>query len=870
MSTSQRLLAVRYQLIVELARKKLFSAILETFADTDVFSHSTSPSIFIVYAHDNDKEGVANAWCVRRLIEWLGAIRSRTLSDKSPLPLWSTREGGSAAIQNILDNQFCLLPAHDNSDDIGTIKSVDKVIVCGSELLKRYYENTLTVSYVDAIGTSYTKGQTGGVVESNCCHDAFHHVLTELAFLKLRRAQSLDNQHGIIPVTLDRELMTYLPFLENCDLVLKLKSFEEFDLHRLFFRLLQQIYKEEHSLVRRFENCYNEATERLKKEATMAQGISQERLDAIVYSEIHKAVEELKRFHGATLRNVIRESRPQMTQVSVLRDLATMPYRDRKDRNQERIQGTCEWFTSHQLFLEWKDSKDSKLLWVSADPGCGKSVLAKRLVDNVLPTTSTRSTCYFFFKDEFEDQSNLESAMRCLLHQLFVQKPALLTDEVARRFGEDKWLFASFAGLWDILVSVATHKDAGEIICILDALDECEEGSRTRLAKALNSLYRGGGGKFSLKFLLTSRPYGYIQREFQILEDQWPKIHLKGSNQAEVDKISKEIDIVIRTRVKETAARLKLNDEIKQLLQDELTRSTHRTYLWVYLIFDVINESIEITRGDLQANIRKIPTTVEAAYEKILSKSLDETKARRLLHIVVAARRPLSLKEMETALAIKLEHMYRFQQTIRKLCGLFVTTVDSKIYLLHQTAREFLIYKSSSNSLYLEKSHIILAEICMRLLFSPDIKLSSDDNLPTLVEYAANNWAVHFRKSYDTNTLERLALVQKAERLCDESSERCKEWLQIYWSATGKDPLKGFTALIVASYFGLDEVVRMLLERKELNLDRQDETHGRSALFWACNKGHEGIVRQLLKKGAKVDIQDENGLTPLSVAQHSG
>ncbi|KAK4643202.1 hypothetical protein QC761_403680 [Podospora bellae-mahoneyi] len=50
--------------------------------------------------------------------------------------------------------------------------------------------------------------------------------------------------------------------------------------------------------------------------------------------------------------------------------LFTTPYLDRKNRNPNVVQ---------------------------ADPGCGKSVLAKHLVDDVIPTTTARKSCYFFF-----------------------------------------------------------------------------------------------------------------------------------------------------------------------------------------------------------------------------------------------------------------------------------------------------------------------------------------------------------------------------------------------------------------------------------------------------------------------------------------
>ncbi|KAI1648540.1 uncharacterized protein F4817DRAFT_314828 [Daldinia loculata] len=217
------------------AREELFSAILGVFADIDVFSHSTSPSIFIVYAHENPKlDTRANAESVKRLIEYFRRIRARIISDKSPLPLFDGREGGSAATRNILDNQFCLLPAPNDSNGTGTVSGVEKAVVCSSSLLKRYYEDDFTSSYIGAIEASYTKGQPASsvqqrkegireVVEDSCSHDAFHHVLTELAFLKIRCSQSR-NTRDIIPVALDQNPLTYLPFLDNCDLFLKLKS----------------------------------------------------------------------------------------------------------------------------------------------------------------------------------------------------------------------------------------------------------------------------------------------------------------------------------------------------------------------------------------------------------------------------------------------------------------------------------------------------------------------------------------------------------------------------------------------------------------------------------------------------------------------
>ncbi|KAG8427368.1 hypothetical protein J3459_006763 [Metarhizium acridum] len=85
-----------------------------------------------------------------------------------------------------------------------------------------------------------------------------------------------------------------------------------------------------------------------------------------------------------------------------------------------RIERTCQWFLRHEHFQAWVEQESGPLL-VTADPGCGKTVLAKYLVDHGLSRTTI---CYLFFKDQ--DQSTVGQAFCALLHQLFSQKPSLI------------------------------------------------------------------------------------------------------------------------------------------------------------------------------------------------------------------------------------------------------------------------------------------------------------------------------------------------------------------------------------------------------------------------------------------------------------
>src|ERR1700727_2368734 len=165
-------------------------------------------------------------------------------------------------------------------------------------------------------------------------------------------------------------------------------------------------------------------------------------------------------------REVYVQKDQRAKEIDILKRLYKSPYRDRKERNPERIHGTCEWFLTHELFRDWHESKSSTMLWVSADPGCGKSVLLKYLVDSILTTNESRTTCYFFFKDDFEDQRNAISALCCILHQLFMQKRILLSEKILEQFevGGER-LGSSFSDLWTIVLTLSEKKNAGVICC---------------------------------------------------------------------------------------------------------------------------------------------------------------------------------------------------------------------------------------------------------------------------------------------------------------------------------------------------------------------------------------------------------------------
>ncbi|KAL5089260.1 hypothetical protein Trisim1_005823 [Trichoderma cf. simile WF8] len=606
-------------------------------------------------------------------------------------------------------------------------------------------------------------------------------------------------------------------------------------------------------------------------------------------------------------------------ELEMMKKFNTSPYRDRKERNPDRVVGTCEWFIQHQLFQDWRDSPASRLLWVSADPGCGKSVLVKYLVDSIVLTTPKTTVCYFFFKDDFEDQKSITSALCCIMYQLFQQNPALFTEAIVNQIeiGGERFL-SSFSDLWHILLIAAQDVHAGEIICILDAIDECEDYGRSQLAKELCKIY-GPESRLNskLKFLVTSRPFGNIRQGFQPLQvSGMPIIHLSGESDEEMKKISAEIDIYIRARVEDIGERLKLNQNERHTLLEQLIRVPNRTYLWVYLILDFIESDINIDKAGILEATTYIPKTVDEAYDRILSKSYDPKEAIRILHIIVAAGRALSLDELGFALSIRNHHRScndvgikredRLRENIRDSCGLFVTIIHSKVYLLHQTAKEFLVHDSnllSTNStnpnlkwkhiLSPHESHKTLAEICISCLLLSDHDAKhvvsygqhQDTSCCVLFNYSANYWATHLRESH-TKISEPMA--QSILKLCNVDSRLCKRWLSTFWKKTSNKTFpEKFTTLMVVSYFGLDAMVKIILSiiADDNELNARDGTYGRSALSWAAGNGFDDVVKLLTRgrrswrrkvslllfgNASEINSVDVSGRTPLLHAIWNG
>ena len=551
-------------------------------------------------------------------------------------------------------------------------------------------------------------------------------------------------------------------------------------------------------------------------------------------------------------------------------------YVSQKDQNPKRVLNTCLWTLENPKYLEWRDNDTRSLLLISADPGCGKSVLARCIIDEDLPslyrTSPSKQVLYYFFKDTSTEQRSASRAICTILYQLFVSHPCLIRYALAKYNERGAALSTTFLELWSIFVVAATDPRAGDIVCVLDALDECNEQEQSSLVECLEDFclrQQTSSSTSRPKFLITSRPYFGIRQGFDRILAASDNIELAGNDESA--SIKKEIDLVIKHQVAKLKQEIRLAPKVSDHLEGRLLKTEHRTYLWLHLLWNIIRKNLSGTKSEMDRLIDNLPNDIQGSYEVLLQKCPDPVFARKVLEIILVAARPLTLTEIDVALNVneqtssyadlEQEGPSRLRETLPSRCGLMVSIIQSKVYFIHQTVKDSLLGKVGiehpigrvwQQPLDLGESHYLLTNICLQFIFFlevepyqanlcnailPEAAREMEPNIycqrHMFLSYSAVYWADHFR---DQN--------------CNKRIESIKHFLKNSncHSIIGRWEVNYGNILHAASCGGHNFIVQMLLEKgAEVNAQGGEYDN---ALQAASSRSYKKVVQMLLEKGA--------------------
>ena len=336
---------------------------------------------------------------------------------------------------------------------------------------------------------------------------------------------------------------------------------------------------------------------------------------------------------------------------------------------------------------------------VKAGAGCGKSVLLRSLADTVFANAARRTTCCFFFGEGGNNSNTLQrSALECvkvLLRQLLYRAPDLIDQVMLPLYElEPENLATQFTLLWDALLSCAKTYQ-GQVICIIDGLDQCGREMPTgshmpfatlgQLLKKLND-FTEQSDSGNLKLLISVR-----ENSGDDLEDFLSRVTSWCDLSADKKLVDADLEIYLKDKMKS----LHMKPEVGPSVQNRLLKlqTESRTYLWLDLIFELLQKPLHCNRDAKHYRdlLKEMPTNVEGMFERLLPQVDENVETVKLIfHIILVARRPLKVSELSVALEfaadsekaqknLDAQDEFDFEKTLASLCGPFldITTVST-------------------------------------------------------------------------------------------------------------------------------------------------------------------------------------------------
>ncbi|KAH6673982.1 hypothetical protein F5X68DRAFT_214590 [Plectosphaerella plurivora] len=492
---------------------------------------------------------------------------------------------------------------------------------------------------------------------------------------------------------------------------------------------------------------------------------------------------------------------------------AAPDYESQRLAVEKPVPGTCQWFLEHTRFVEWMDTPAS-LLWLTANPGCGKSVLSGCVIDFFDSTYGENAIiCSFFFRAGEETRRQADQALCAMLHQIFTIEPSLAKIALAAFSGKDHAAFTdNVEGLWKLVCTAARATDK-KLILVIDALDECIESSRNRLCDILSSSFgpdKAPKTPANLKVFMTSRPWPTLESKLRPVSS----IRIRGED--EEVAMGRDVELMIKHRVAALEQHSSLSPAASALLQKKLMRGADRTFLWVSLVLETVAQMPSRKMSAIRNMLNSVPQGLDQLYESAVSKFANPGASSMLLETLLVARRALTVAEVNIALNLseRIQSVGQLQDdiepdaewTIKHLGGFFVRISHSVVSLVHQTAREFLTKsagdqqpKTGSSFINVQRANLRLAGACIRFLLleglprrlggiPSDIKLWLQSNetylascpnwLRGFVEYSSKSWFVHFDEdALNESTKEAHRLLPK---LCDPQGQSFASWWPFY------------------------------------------------------------------------------------------
>ena len=586
-------------------------------------------------------------------------------------------------------------------------------------------------------------------------------------------------------------------------------------------------------------------------------------------------------------------------QLAILDWLTPFDYaKEHSDIIRRRQPGTGQWFLASPEYQAWRDG-DKQVLFFPGIPGAGKTVMISIVIDDLqeqFRKNQSIGIAYIYCSFQRQHEQKAEDLLASLLKQLTHRCSSFPqgVEDLYNRHREERTR-PLFDEISKTLLSTATKYS--RIFVAVDALDECNDASWEKMLAEIFALQ--SKVNVSMSIIATSRMNESIKSRFggfQSLEiyandEDIQSYVAMRTNHLEKDLLDNDIREKIRKGVTTAAEGMYVFFSVAD--EQKSTNSCLR-FLLVELHMGTLKS--QPTKGHIQETllglgkgIEGLDTTYEQAMQRIDSQSHNSRAlAKRILAWIVHSERPLLAEELQHALAIRpgvldtKELDTNFLPTRRVLLSLCagLVTIDEAtgiIRLVHFTTQEFFIRRATFSQAHSDITQTCVTYLSLQAFESGFCRTDKEfeGRLLTykLYHYAAHHWGHHAHKWLALNSVAPLegilGFLQCKAKVAASGQVLMAKKLGSTHSNYSQEVPGQVTGLHLGAYFGLERVIRVLLDKK-VDLNAKDG-HGWTLLWWAAQNRHQDMVKLLLKtEKVDVDAKDEDGRTPLSLAAGYG
>jgi hypothetical protein len=291
----------------------------------------------------------------------------------------------------------------------------------------------------------------------------------------------------------------------------------------------------------------------------------------------------------------------------------------------------------------------SPLLFITGSAGCGKSCLARYILDyldQVAGCGDNNKVLPFFCNVAAATSQREPPILDYWVRSLIEWKPCLFQSINTRyKSHNPKSPRLSLGSLIEILRSITLISDSGSLFLLIDGLDECEASYIRQLLQGIQRILEGRtradtSGTRGLKVVISCRP------NLDILPSTLGSLR--------IDIIPKDVELDISYFVDLNIGRISSIKGLEGWKPGELAETVKRHadgfFFWAYNIIRAIETSGRVGRGNIQQIINSCPHDIGKYFDEQLDAlpevSSSDGVVRTALKLIIIAQYPLSIKEL--------------------------------------------------------------------------------------------------------------------------------------------------------------------------------------------------------------------------------